>query len=545
MPGIQLFGDDFMLESEKEKIKKIKSKIAKPKKVSTASTLNSKVVSIEEKLKIINVEVNRILGVYINDTVVIDNINDFQKYIDESIKNKIIVVDTETNNSLDPLTCKLMGLCLYTPGQKNAYIPVNHTDLDNNKLDNQITEQQIYEQLERVNSSDCKIIFHNAKFDYKVIYCTCGIRLRIDWDTMIGAKILDENELAGLKKQYINKIDPTIEKYSIDHLFTVPYQYVAPNVFALYAATDSFMTYKLYLYQLIEFNRPDNRKIFKLFLNVELPIITVSAQMELWGVCLDEEYVKRLSAKYHKNLDKINDGINDELKKLKPSINSWSLTPDATVHILKDNKNISIDIDKYNALSKDDKKLYAKSKFEQLSDPIETTSPTQLAILLYDIMKVPVVDKDNPRGTGIEILEKLVGKYAIIDLIVEQRSLLKMIDAFIDQLPALRSTRDNRIHSSFNQLGTATGRFSCTEPNLQQIPSRESSIRMMFEATDDIKEVDVDNKLELKYYEDIEIDNNWVRANKLKVGDTIRLEDGDLVIKSIEENNGVYTILFL
>ena len=110
-----------------------------------------------------------------------------------------------------------MGLCLYTPGKKNAYIPVNHVNLVTGELlPNQVTEEEIHDELERL--VDTKIIMHNGKFDYQVVKCTCKNELKVYWDTMIGARILDENERASLKQQYIMKIDPSIEKYSIEPL---------------------------------------------------------------------------------------------------------------------------------------------------------------------------------------------------------------------------------------------------------------------------------------------------------------------------------------
>jgi hypothetical protein len=70
---------------------------------------------------------------------------------------------------------------------------------------------------------------HNGKFDYEVIHCTCDCDLDIYWDTIIGAKLLDENEESNLKYQYISKIDPSIEKYNIEHLFkSIPYEYFSP-----------------------------------------------------------------------------------------------------------------------------------------------------------------------------------------------------------------------------------------------------------------------------------------------------------------------------
>ena len=155
-----------------------------------------------------------------------------------------------------------MGPCLYTPGLKNAYVPVNHVDINTGKrLEWQVTEEEVAEELNRLG--DCKVITHNGKFDYEVFKCTTGYVMKMYWDTMVGAKLLDENERShGLKQQYIAKIDSSIEKYSIEHLFEgVEYAIVDPDIFALYAATDSFMTYKLYEYQLEQFNRPDHKRL--------------------------------------------------------------------------------------------------------------------------------------------------------------------------------------------------------------------------------------------------------------------------------------------
>ena len=125
-----LWGQEFNIET-KEKTKKIINKVNNPKKTKTVSqTLKSKNVSIEEKIRLITENVNRILGGYSSDTVVIKSREELTEYINKAIDNGIIAIDTETNNSLDPLTCKLMGACIYTPGLDNAYVPVNHVDLN-------------------------------------------------------------------------------------------------------------------------------------------------------------------------------------------------------------------------------------------------------------------------------------------------------------------------------------------------------------------------------------------------------------------------------
>lgn len=528
-----LWGDDFVIKETPKQAKKVIEKIKQPKTdvKSVKRAVSSKKLSIEDKLKLITEEVNRILGRYESNTQVIATYADLVSYIDKSIENKVIAIDTETNNSLDPITCKIMGGCIYTPGCKNAYIPINHTTLTGERLDWQITENQLAEQFSRLIEAKTDIIMHNGKFDYEVIKCTCGVELPITWDTMIGAKVLDENERsAGLKQQYIDKIDPSIEKYSIDHLFSdIEYAVVDPNVFALYAATDSYMTYKLYEWQLAKFNDPDLSRLFDMFKRIEMPLVPVVAEMELAGVDFDIEYDERLSKKYHKKLDELDSKIADELEKLKPQIDIWRLSSDANYKPAKKNGAGE-----------------GKSKNEQLSDPINVASPTQLAILLYDILGIKAVDKKNPRGTGEDILERI--QHPLAKLLLERRGLMKLITAFIDSLPTWVNPKTGRIHCHFNAYGAATGRFSSSEPNLQQIPSHNHELRLLFRAGTDYMNISYeDDYFECNSASAIMSNNKYVRVKDLSVGDVIDVEceTGDKskdIITKIEFNDTVCRI---
>lgn len=456
---MSLWGTEFDI-APKENKKKILDKISKPKKVVSENSVKTKQTKKDKEvdpysfIPSIEEEVYRILGKYKDNTLVIRDLETFKNYFSIAIKNGSIAVDTETNNSLDPITCKLMGLCIYTPSMKQAYIPVNHVDKEGNLLDNQITEEQIKEQLLRLIQNNVKVIMHNGKFDYQVLKCTCDIELVPYWDTMIAAKILDENELrASLKEQYIDKIDSSQEKYDIEHLFEgLPYAIFNPELFALYAATDSKMTYDLYEWQLKQYMLPDNSKLLNLLLNVEMPVVQVAAEMELTGICIDQEYAKRLSKKYHDIANGVDKQIEIELRKYDDQIAKWRLTEEANAKPLSKKPN------------KNGEYTYQKSKNEQLQNPIQITSPTQLAILLYDILKVGLIDKKTPRGTGEEILQKI--KLPICDLILEKRGLEKLIGTYIDKLPTCVSEKDNRLHAHFNQLGAGTGRFSSSDPNL-------------------------------------------------------------------------------
>ena len=505
-----LWGEEFSPAKTETEVKTILNKVSNPKKVTITkeSNLKSKKLSVEDRLNIIRANVLEILGVYKDNTQVIRTKEELIEYIDRAIINGVIAVDTETNNSLDPITCKLMGPCIYTPGMKNAYIPINHVDFATGKrFDWQLTEEDIREQFERLK--DTKILMHNGKFDYQVIKCTCGIPLKVYWDTLIGARILDEDEPAGLKIQYIQKIDPSIEKYSIEHLFSgVEYAIVDPDIFALYAATDAFMTYKLYEWQKSRFEEVDNHRLYKLFLDVEMPVMEVAAEMELTGVCIDNEYAQRLSMKYHRKLDEIDAKIDEELSKLAPVIFQWRLTDAAN----------------YKPPGKKPG-TFGKSKSEQLSDPVQVTSPTQLAILFYDVLQCKAVDAKQPRGTGEDILTKL--DLPICKVILEKRGIEKLLGTYIDKLPTCVCEKDGKLHAHFNQVGTDTGRFSSSEPNLQNIPSHEKAIRMMFTAGKSVIDVDLndDNQYVVPNTREVLTTDGWKKVSQLNVFDRVSLDD--------------------
>ena len=525
-----LWGEEFTLP-EKPKAKKILDKLEKPKRSSenTAEKVaKSKKISFKEKVQIIEENVKTVLGKQVNNVLVIRDKETLHSYLLKGLNYGRIAIDTETNNSLDPITCKLMGLCLYVKGEKQVYVPVNHVDADTEELlPNQLTEKDIHDELNFLeeNKGDCKFIFHNGKFDYQVIKCTCNVLLDIDWDTMIGAKLLDENEKsAGLKQQYIDKIDKDQEKYSIDKLFdSLEYKLFDPELFALYAATDAMMTDRLYEWQMNRFKDPDLAKVLKLAYTVEMPLVKVLAEMELAGMEVDMEYADLLSKKFHKKLDIVDEKINKELEKLQPQINAWRLTADA------------------NSKSKNKKgDGEGKSKSEQLTDPINLASPTQLAILFYDILKAPIVDKKQPRATGEEALKAIADKLKldICEYLLERRELIKLLTTYIDVIPELaKRWPDGRVRTHFNQYGAATGRLSSSDPiNFQNIPSHELTIRMEFKAKTDAKLIkeSEQNTFIVDSWSEVETDNGWTYIDKIIPGDVVMLDTGKATVNAID-----------
>ena len=277
-------------------------------------------------LKEIEKEVLRVLGKHQGKVCTIFDVETLHNYVTACIDTGIVAIDTETNNSLDPLTCKLMGLCLYAPGLQYVYVPINHRDPETKmRLTNQLTEVDVKNELQRIVDSGVKIVAHNGKFDYQVLKCTCGICVKPHWDTMIATRLLNENEGYGLKYQYVTKIDKTQENYNIEKLFkNVQYADVKPEVFALYSAVDPYMTYNLYEYQLPIME--SEKKIFNLFMTIEMPLVTIVGDMELCGALVDIEYCQKLKEKYEFKLKSIDDQLNDEIIKIQHIIDAETYT---------------------------------------------------------------------------------------------------------------------------------------------------------------------------------------------------------------------------
>lgn len=525
-----LWGEEFNIPTTQESVKKVLKKV---KEKTDEQKIKSKLTSLDDKIKIIAEKVYKTLGHYKDQMLVIRDRETLHNYITKSIENNIIAIDTETNNSLDPITCKLMGVCIYTPGEKNVYIPINHINRNTKeRLPDQLTELDIKEEFERLHST--RILMHNGKFDYKVIKCTCSVDLDIYWDTMAGARLLNENEpSAGLKQQFIDKIDPNQAKYKLEELFEgLEYALFDPELFAYYASTDAYMTYKLYEYQVEAFKDPDLVGVKWVFDNIEIPIIKVVANMELTGIDIDQEYASRLSKKYNTLLEECSKKVDKELNNYSKIIAEWRLTPQANFRPLKKKG-----------------EGFGKSKNEQLADPIGVDSPTQLAILLYDILKISPVSKDKPRGTGVEELEAIskMKKYPLVDILLEKRKLNKLLNTFIDKLPNDLNPKTGKIHCEFLSLGTDTGRFSSKNPNLQQIPRANIQIKPMFMVPPEAEKIiDIEDKLDLFKYETVNTNRGWIRAEELNLRDYIITEDNErLYIENIEDKGYILTFTLM
>lgn len=412
---------------------------------------------IMERMPVIKAMANRYLGQYADIYKVIQDEKELEDYITKAIEDGELAIDTETNG-LDFGEMVIAGLCLYSPSQTGVYVPLNHVSyITMTKLDGQLSEQFVAKQLARLVNT--KLIFFNAKFDLRVIKQTLGVELEPYWDGYIGARLLNENEpdngLKALHNKYVLKGEG--ESFNYESIFKgIPFSYIPINIAYLYAAHDPVITYELYKFQqpfltkdhptCVERNLQGVACVFR---EIEMPLINVVAQMEDTGIALDLEYAKGLEEKYGQELAKVEQEFFDELAKYKD------------------------DIDQYR------KQMGPTCK---LDEKINLNSPTQLAILFYDVLGITPVDKKSPRGTGESILEKI--DIPLTRILLEYRRLQKLMSTYITKLPASINPRTGRLHASFNQMGTDTGRFSSTDPNMQNIPSRNMDIRQMFVASE-------------------------------------------------------------
>lgn len=398
------------------------------------------------------------LGKYRDEYMVIQDIMTLVDYFDKIIENGIMSTDTETTG-LDPMLDSIVGISIYTPGKKPAYIPINHKSyVTGIKIENQLPANLIKEQLDRMNEHNTKIIMFNAPFDIRVIRNQVGSYLTCYWDCYLGTRLLNENEdsnaLKLVHQKYCGDGEGNAAKFA-DLFKGISFDLVPINIAYLYAAHDAKITFELYEFQEPYLN-PESALCIErgledvawVFFNIEMPIVAVVADMEDTGVAFDMSLADELHTKYQAELEK-------KLQEVYKSIDMYSA-----------------EIDNYKI----------KNPGHKLSDPINLDSPTQIAILLYDIMNVGVIDEKSPRGTGEKILTQIDNSFT--KLLLEYRGLGKLISTYIDKLPTCVNPKDGRIHCKFNQYGADTGRFSSNDPNLQNIPSHNKDIRKMFKATD-------------------------------------------------------------
>ncbi|MBI4304385.1 MAG: DNA polymerase I [Chloroflexi bacterium] len=324
--------------------------------------------------------------------------------------------DTETTG-LNAMTAQLVGISLSPAPGEAYYIPVGHIVLDEIK---QLPLDYVIDRLKPVlEDAELSKSGHNAKYDMTIL-AEHGMNVNnLTFDTMIAAYLLSEKAL-NLKAMAFNWLN--IEMTEITDLIgtgakQIPMSHVDIARAADYACADADMTQQLT--EALD-SKLREQKLWSLFAEVEMPLVPVLLHMERSGVLLDTELLGQMSRR-----------LGEQLLKLEADI------------------------------------------YNHVGHQFNINSPQQLSAVLFQELRLPVSrKKKGVYSTGAEVLEELRSVHPVIELVLEYRQLAKLKSTYIDALPALTNPKTRRVHTSFNQTKTATGRLSSSDPNLQNIPIR-------------------------------------------------------------------------
>lgn len=351
---------------------------------------------------------------------IIDDEKSLQELLDRLSKSKEIVIDTETD-ILSPMEARIIGIGLTVEAGIGYYIPLN----------GKLGEKEVCRLVAPFLQNN-SFIGHNIKYDMHVL-ANHGLALgRITFDTMIASYLLNSNsnrhnlDILALEKFGFIKtpIDTLLGAKKKGSMIDAPIDAVAN-----YCGED--VDYTLRLKNFFEKELKKKEKLEKLFYEVEMPLLTVLYQMERHGMYVDVAYLRTLSQEFRRKLEHL------------------------------------------------EQEIYRLAKME-----FNINSPKQLAEVLYTHLglKKSGRQKQTAFATGKEVLETLQEEHPVIPLILEYRVLAKLLSTYVDALPLEVNQKTGRIHCTFNQSVTATGRLSATNPNLQNIPIRSKEGKKIREA---------------------------------------------------------------
>lgn len=331
-----------------------------------------------------------------------------------------VSLDTETDSPF-PTLARLVGMSFSTQPDQAFYLPLSH---DYAGAPKQISKKRALDLLKGILTNEkIKKVGQNIKYDYIVLQKE-GIELKgIDIDTMVLSYLLEPNwgkhNLNTLALTYLNTKAISYNEVVGKGKNEVTMNAVAVERVTPYACQDADVALKLSAHLL---PRIREEKLESLYRDIELPLISVLADMEMWGIKVDSRTLK---------------GLSSELQE---------------------------------SLKHEEKKIYALSE-----DPFNINSPQQLGHVLFEKMGLPSLRRTKKtRGfsTSMDVLQELSRDFKIAEYILEYRKLSKLKSTYADALPLLVNPDTGRIHTSYNQTVAATGRLSSSDPNLQNIPAR-------------------------------------------------------------------------
>jgi DNA polymerase-1 len=379
--------------------------------------------------------------------------------------------DTETT-SLNYLQAEVVGISFAIDSAQAAYLPVAHNDPD---APQQLSRDTVLARLKPLlEDSEKKKIGQNLKYDAHVL-ANYGIHLQgIAHDTMLQSYVLNStatrHDMDSLAKYYLGRETIHYEDVAGKGAKQISFQDVAIKQAAPYAAEDADVTLQLHQELWAALKPLDAMRL--LYETVERPLIKVLMRIERNGVLLDYSM------------------LNQQSMALANQISGLEL-----------------------------------QAHEEAGKVFNLSSPKQIQEILYDQLQLPVLKK-TPKGqpsTAESVLQELAMDFALPKIILDYRQLSKLKSTYTDKLPQLVQVKTGRVHTSYHQAVTATGRLSSTEPNLQNIPVRSDQgrkIRQSFIAPDGFCLVAADySQIELRIMAHLSADEGLLAA--FSVGEDI------------------------
>jgi DNA polymerase-1 len=353
------------------------------------------------------------------EVVIVDTDETLSALSRDLAKAKVISFDTETT-STEEMQAEIVGISLAIKEGQGYYIPLGHKSGKNLPL------KKVIAALEKP-MTDPKIgkVAHNAKYDY-IILVRHGLTVSpITFDTMIAEFVADPSSRnLGLKNLSAARLGE--EMTHIEDLIgsgkkQISMAEVAIESVANYAAADAETTLRLMKVMQNEIKRVHGEKLMD---EIEMPLISVLADMEMTGVLLDLPFLKKMSVKLTKRMAEIE-----------------------------------------------------KQVYDSVGKPFNLNSTQQLSDILFTRLRLEPPDKNNKTASGhfstsASVLEALRGKHPVVDWVLEHRELSKLKSTYLDALPEAVDSKTGRVHTSYSQTGAVTGRLSSSNPNLQNIPIR-------------------------------------------------------------------------
>jgi len=355
---------------------------------------------------------------------------DFSEWLEKIKTATLVAVDTETI-SLDYMRAELVGISIAVEANQAAYIPFGHDYLG---APDQLSKDYVLESIKPLlENSEIKKVGQNLKYDMSVL-AQHGIQLQgIAFDTMLESYVLDSvatrHDMDSLALKYLDQTTTSFTDVAGKGAAQITFNQVPLEEAGPYAAEDADITLRLHdaLWPQV-CNHPTLEKVFT---EIELPLIPVLSRIERTGAKVDDTLLFTQSQE-----------LSERLAELETQ--AWDLA----------------------------------------GQEFNLASPKQLGEILFTKLEIPVLKKTakGAPSTKEEVLQELALEYPLPKVILEHRGLAKLKSTYTDKLPTMINPTTKRIHTSYHQAGTATGRLSSSDPNLQNIPIRTAEGRRVRQA---------------------------------------------------------------